>query len=256
MLLLSSKKYILTSFIVTLSTVFLGFVSININELDSVNFSIDSQNILFWGIVVFIIQLFVIVNLYRSHQKIVTDIRRIAKIGELSNPNVQNIISKLGPLGLELEVLIKSQNELVELRANRITSLNSLVSKLCIDSDKSILISDVNGKILHISNVLKHKIDDDEILKQKEVHDIYDIVPNILLDSVISHMELQKSFWVDEENKGLTAYPIFGKDNNLSFCLWEFDSSIKKISKGADVLKSRSASFNNFLDRFKKKKNI
>lgn len=246
MFVLSSKRLLITFFVIMCSTLLLLVLAINFRELKSTEFSIDSQNTLYWGIIIIILQLFTFLNLYRSHKKIIYNIRKISKIGELSHPIVKQILNGMGSLGSEIDVLLRTQNELIELRANRITALNNLISRLSFDYKYPMLITDVSGKILNYSNLIRDKIVIDSM-------NITDIILELPLESIIHSMESSKSIWQDDNFKGVSASPIFDRKNKVSYCLWELDDEIKKINKSTEILKVKKKSFKNFIGRFSKK---
>jgi len=220
-------------------------VVLSIKGFDNLNFSIDSQNILFWGIIALLVQVFSFISLYQSHKKVIYNIRRVSTIGELSHPKVDKILNGMGSIGREIEILLHNQNEIVELRANRIIALNNLVSRLAFGFKSPVIITDVSGKILYFSSHLREKI-------EANAYKITDVIIDLPLESAINLMEGNKSIWQDEAFKGITANPIFGRDNLVSFCLWELDSEIKKINKPHDIINNKG-SFNKFISRFKKK---
>lgn len=254
MILISVKKLVTFIVLIVLSTVFLVFMSINIFVTESVNISFSGQNIIFWGIIVLIFQLFLFYNLYHSHNKVIKNIRRISDIGELSHPKVVKIITEMGSLGHELDSLLKNQNEIIELRARRISTLNILVKTLSSGYNRAILVTDINGMIISISNLLKEKFEKENRSDDLKTDLIIDIVPNLPLKSIVYFIETEKKEWTDEKFKGIKCYPVLNSENNVTFCIWEFDSIDKTSFKVAENVAGHKRPINNFLNRLIKRK--
>lgn len=254
MILISIKKLMSFIVLIVISTSFLVFMSINIFGTESINISFSSQNILFWGIIVLIFQLFLFYNLYHSHKKVIKNIRKISEIGELSHPKVVKIISEMGKLGQELDNLLKNQNEIIELRASRISTLNILVKTLSSGYNRAILVTDINGKIFSISNLLKEKFEKEDRLDELKTDIISQIIPTLPLKTIVYFIETEKKEWSDEKFKGIKCYPVLNTENSVTFCIWEFDSIDKKSLKIADNLTGRKKTINSFFNRITKKR--
>jgi transcriptional regulator with PAS, ATPase and Fis domain len=191
-----------------------------------------------------------------SHKSMVNNLKRISKIGDISHQYSQKILSKMGTLGKEIETMMIEQNHIVVLRSNRISALNTLVKLLCDGYSDSVIITDVKGEILSISNSFTEntKKEGNENTWKK----LSDIRPDINLPDVLSHLEKQHLPWTNPEVKGVVCTPVFDKANMLNFCIWELETQhLNKLykEKQNELIKKKTLSRAQILlKRFSRKK--
>jgi hypothetical protein len=251
MLVISLKRFIVSFLLIILTTGIIIYISITSQSGESLQLRIDTQNIFFWGIIAFLVQIWVGLSLIFSHKHMVNNLKKISKIGDISHKHAQRILSKMGSLGSEIETMMIEQNKLVVLRSNRISALNTLVKILCDGYTDPVIITDVRGSILSISNEFTEKI-------KKEGNDISwkqlgDVRPDINLPDVLSHLEKQHLPWSDPEVKGVVCTPVFDKVNMLNFCIWEFETQhINKIYKEKQNVITQKKTFGKAQDLLKR----
>ncbi|MBI9097847.1 MAG: hypothetical protein JEY91_05195 [Spirochaetaceae bacterium] len=256
MIIITLKRFFISFSIILIITAFLIFLGMNLQEGELIQVRIDTQNILFWGIIAFLLQIGIAITLLFNNQSIINNLKRVSRIGDYSHIQARKILGKMGPLGQEIELMMQEQNNLVVLRSNRISALNNLVRMLCIGYSEPILITDVNGDILSISTTFSEKIkkEGSEISWKK----LSDLRPDIPLTEVLNHLEKQKLPWSDPEIGGVTCTPVFDKMNALNFCIWELETShFNKIykEKQAEKIKGKTRiRVQGFLEMFRNKK--
>ncbi len=250
MVLVNLKRLIIIFIFLLLSTLFLIYISLEKHSAGFADFSITSQNILFWGIVITIIQILLFISTILSHKSIINNIGKITRIGDLSHPKVKKIMNSMGSLGNEIKSMIQEQNTVMELRANRISALNTLVKTLCNGYEESILITDINGDIISASNTLKNRLEKANKGLFDQIKNITDIRDDIPLQKILSYIEKQKISWQDKELKGIICSPVLDKQGNINFCLWEIESETfhkLKVENFTNKVNSR------FIDSIKNK---
>lgn len=258
MIIITLKRFITSFIFILLITAFLVFLGMNLQDGEAVQLRIDTQNMFFWGIIAFLLQIGLAISLLLNHQNIINNLKRVSRIGDYSHIQSRKILGSMGPLGKEIELMMKEQNNLVILRSNRISALNNLVKMLCIGYSGPVLITDVNGDILSISSSFTDKIKKEgSELSWKRINDLR---PDIPLTEVLNHLEKQKLPWSNPEFSGIICTPVFDKTNALNFCIWELETSqLNKMykEKQADKTKVKTrGTVQGFLGRIKKKKEI
>lgn len=233
MITFSRKRYVLTVILVMVATSLLTYISIDLKDLQ-----LDRENIFFWGLIALLTQCILFSSLYFSHRNMVSTLKKITDLNNLSHPYSQKLLKSMGVLGKEIEHMVNEQSIASTLRSNRISALNSMVRILCAGYEEPVLITDVKGAILSISDALSVKInknDSDASLSMKNLSDFRSDIP---LREVLNHLEKQKIPWSNPEIKGVICTPVFDKENVLNFCIWEFESEmfsklLKEKSKGS-----------------------
>jgi len=249
-IMINEKKYII-SWVFTLSlSLFLvirGFNSIKITNEGL------REDFLFLGILIVCAQLLLAVFLLSGHYKVRGRLKRISKMGDLTNQDTQRILNRLGDIGKEINYLLSEQNQLSQLRAGRIAALNTLARQFCMDHRDSILYTDVKGSILGYSDSIeeKLKIDDLELMNME----ITSLWPELPISEILQSMQKQGLPWTDPEHSGISCSPIFDRDNNLHFCVWGIQSGfLKKIAadsrmeKSNDLQRKKRRSLSSFIN--------
>ncbi len=183
----------------------------------------DAQNYFFWGFVILIFQLFIGVSLILSHRRVINLLKRISKIENLRGSHAGRVFNELGELGDEIKNMLKVENDISMLRADRISALNNLISMIIEDYSAPVMVTDISGDSIMMSAKLKNSI-----IKEKDLNDINnicDIRSDININEVLNYMEKQKTFWSFPQESALICTPIFDRRSNIEFCIWEFETS-------------------------------
>lgn len=221
-LLIPRKKLLISLIIFFLSTAFLAVVSMQLQRGDALQIRIDSQNVLFWGIVVLLVQILTALFLYGGHNTLAGNLNRLKRIGDLNHPHAKKILRDMGELGKGIEDMVLEQNQLISLKSGRITALNSLTKMLCSGYSELLAISDVKGDIFGISQVLTDSIRKE--MPDNPLNHIYDLRSDLPLGEILNHLEAFKLPWSDAEYPGITCTPLFDSENKIHFCLWELET--------------------------------
>ncbi len=229
MVMIKVRNYVAAALLLILLTGFLLFLAVKLQGPEALDLSIDKQNILFWGIVVILIQIVILFGLILRHEKILKELEKIAELKELDQPHVQKILKRMGSVGSALYSLLKELNELLALRTYRIQSLNQVLKILCEDSPNAILVSDAMGSVLGQSRKMKEKLASHP---KGQSDNIKDFFPAMNLAEVLNAMEKTRGPWDDREGTGLYCTPVFDRTSSLQLCIWdaEGESLIQKIA--------------------------
>ncbi|MBN2655653.1 MAG: hypothetical protein JXR86_01230 [Spirochaetales bacterium] len=190
MKIIRTSRLIISISLMIVLTAALVLVAMEIKQGSPPEIKLYRENILFWGIIGLSLQIWLGLSLLLNHRGLINEVRRLARIGDFSQPQARKILEHLGPLGREMERMMREQNNLVHLRSNRIPALNNLVKLMGSNYSEPIIISDVNGDILSVSGNLSEKL-------KKNNPDI----------------------------SGVTCTPVTDMVGEIHFCLWEMETS-------------------------------
>jgi len=238
---ISLKRLAVSFVIMLLLTAVIIFLGMDFQSGTPVELKVEVENLLFWGIVVLLLQLWVGLSVLLRHRKVLTELGRLAKIEDVSQPHAEKIFNGLGRTGLAIQRLMLDQNRLLVMRANRIAAHNSLVHLLLEGYGEAAAVTDVTGKVLAMSRPLEEKCRASQGAVAGRT--IMDFLPEVNLKEVLAVMEKQRTFWQEPEKKGAVCTPVFDPEGSLHFCLWEFgDDRLSGItSRAAKMMKAAKA---------------
>ena len=250
MILITRKRLILSLLMILTSTGLLIFAGVRLRPGETPLIRMDRENLLFWGFVVLIFQGWIMTALFIRQRNLIGDLERIGRIGDLSNIQAVRILKKMGSLGEALKKIMADQNEIVKLRSERITALNTLIKMLCEDVDSPVVVTDVTGGVFSYSDRLLEKIGKEQ--EELSLLTIGDIRQDIPLAEVLSHLEKQRLPWNGPEGSGISCTPIFARDGTLHFCIWEMESvNIVSRYKALSIAAGTRQNFQKIQDVFR-----
>ena len=164
--------------------------------------------------------------------------RELDKISEMTrygNFSIEDSLRRIGPLGEKIRQLNQRLTELNAMKSLRISSLAGIISFLLNNSRLSLLITDVTGKISHISPrfLEKLKAESAEVVGKH----ITEVFAELDFQSALGRIEKQHA---ELELEGLkdspTLYPVFNSKNELSnlICVLGKEEIVTKILKYAE----------------------
>ncbi len=224
MVIIRLRRLIISVILITAVTVVLLGIGLSLNEGEPWSLKFDYQNFFFWGLVAVIIQILTGLSLVFNHRKILNIVKRISTIDDIDSVYAEKLFDDIGPLGSEIKNLLRHNSQLSGLRTARISALNSLTEILCEGYAESILVTDVRGEILSMSDKLRGNLQKDK--NESVIKNVLDIRNDIKLSEVLVFIEKHRSAWTDPDGSGLSCTPVFDKNNAVQFCLWEFETSI------------------------------
>jgi hypothetical protein len=170
----------------------------------------------------------------------------------------------MGKLGSLVQNLSAKQSELLHLRATRIAALNSVIAILMAKDMDTLILTDVSGKIFDASAGYYSRAKKESVTTKSSISLL---IPDTDIAKAISHMESQKSGWEDPEKKNFRCTPVFDREGNLQFCIWEIESNslsamtqnaVKSVKTGLSAASGLTGLpgkvFKNIRDRFGKRK--
>lgn len=241
MIVLSLKRLVVSFILVLILTGVIIFLGMDLQSGTPVELKFDVENLLFWGIVVLLLQFWIGLSVLLRHRKVLTELGRIAKIEDVSQPHAEKIFKGLGRTGLAIQRLMLDQNRLLVMRSHRISAQNSLMRLLLEGYGEAAAVTDVTGKVLTMSRPLEEKCRSSQGTVSGQ--SILDFLPDINLKEVLAVMEKQKTFWQEPEKKGAVCTPVFDPEGVMHFCFWEFgDDRLSGISsRAAKMMKAAKA---------------
>ncbi len=203
---------------------FLAFASISIRLFseEPLDLSFDKQNLLYWGIVVFLFQVLVFLLLFTDQRKLISDLRKITNYKDLNHPHSRKLLNQMGEIGVVLNLMLKDFSSLLELRLSRIAAFNKVIRIICEDYPEPIIITDTMGTILGISSVLAKKND----ININQNPQLSLLVPELKLTEVLGFFEKNRVPWKDESGTGLLCTPVYDHTGSLNLCIWEPGSNL------------------------------
>lgn len=241
MIVISLKRLVVSFVLILILTAVIIALGMDLQSGTPVELKIDVENLLFWGIVVLLLQLWIGLTVLMKHRKVLSELGRIAKIEDVSQPHAEKIFDGLGRTGQAIQRLMLDQNKLLVMRSNRIAAHNSLMRLLLEGYGEAAAVTDVTGKVLAMSRPLEEKCRNSQGTLTGQT--ILDFLPDINLKEVLTLMEKQRTFWQEPEKKGAVCTPVFDKEGVMHFCLWEFgaDRLSGISSRAAKMLKAAKA---------------
>ncbi|MDA3956563.1 hypothetical protein [Oceanispirochaeta sp.] len=220
MIVISIKRLIFSFCVILCLTIILLFIGLNLFSIAPLNISFDKQEVLFWGIVILLVQFFIILSAFMGHRKLIADLNKIISYKDLNHPHSMRILDQLGQLGQVLKKMLKEQNDLLELRMNRISAANKVLSLLCEEYPAPVVISDTLGTILGVSDKMRDKIG----FAMKSDSKVSDFFPDMKMAEVMVSLEKNRTPWKAEGKSGYMCTPVFDKGGHLNLCVWELES--------------------------------
>ncbi len=251
MIVVSLKRLIISLSLILSSTLFLLVVSLDLISPLSLGESLEKQDLLFWGIIVFLFQSIMGISILTGHRNVISDLNRLISNKDLSHPHSRKILNQLGPLGQVISRMMKELNELLSLRTDRISALNKVVRLLCDESGKSLVVSDTMGTVLGVSESLLEKTK----LKLSDLSTVTEVLPGIKIAEVMVALEKNRDDWKDSGDSGVVCTPVFDKSGHLNLCIWVLESAgfIQKINRHPANMAARKKMVT-FRDLMKRKK--
>ncbi|MBB6481333.1 hypothetical protein [Spirochaeta isovalerica] len=238
MKIIRTTRLVTTLSLMIILTAALTILAIELKEGSLMEIKLYRENILFWGIIALSLQIWLGLSLFFNHRNLINDVRRLSRIGDFSQPQARKILENLGPLGKEMERMMREQNNLVHLRSNRISALNNLVKLLGTNYAEPIIISDVKGDILSVSGNLSEKLKKNN--PDTLFNNVLEIRPDIPLPEVLTFMVKQRKSWSSPDIAGVTCSPVLDSTGEIHFCLWELETSRFSSQKVMAPIKSKS----------------
>lgn len=258
MIVVSLKRLIISLIIIISVTLMLLVIGLLVKGGEDWYLKLNFQNFLFWGIVVLIIQIWISASLLLSHRKILKSINRLSSFENLDSVNAEKSFKEMGGVGEEIRNVLKKINDLSSMRAYRISALNNLADLLCEGYSEPVVVTDVKGLIVTVSEKLKNRITKES--GRDSINYITDIRPELKLTEVLSFIEKERAAWVASDNSKLSCTPVFDKNSALQFCIWEFETSffaekIKELNKSGSVSQPAYRKLKNLVNPFLKNRN-
>lgn len=189
---------------------------LNAGGLTEADLRFAAEEYLFAGILLSLIIIAAFIFLILRSRNISRELDRLIRQEKLNPASTKAGLLKLGVIGDKLNLLYRQIDEVSEMRGLKISALSNTAEFLSSNLNKSIIITDVTGKILQISRgyIDRSGVRRSEILERN----IESIINGVDIKTVLSRLE-KKRLPTSISIRGLeyTWIPIYNRNNEISY---------------------------------------
>lgn len=164
-------------------------------------------------------------------RKVSAELQRIRAMSSYISLSTQLNSKHLYELSEPLSDLFERVSSINEKQSLKMSAQHALISFLCANINAALLITDVTGKILHVSVRYEEANHTDRAkLLDKNIENI---VPNLFIHEVISNIEFKQKYQKEQkEDLAFHVYPIYNRASQVTYLLFEIgsDSDFTSIS--------------------------
>ncbi|MFA4839073.1 MAG: PAS domain-containing protein [Candidatus Neomarinimicrobiota bacterium] len=205
-----------------------------------------SENFIYFVILSLMILFFVFLHVIFRSKDIYRELDKVIDLVKHGTPLSEDQLKKIDVLGEKILEINSTLNTLNEKKTLKITSQSYLIDFLIGYVHKNMLITDIQGRILKVTESLLHKYN----IEEKEVVDkfIHSFVQNLNFFVVVNDLRGSKNTSFEASvkfNKDenfiicyLSFYPVYNQKNELTNCICfimdetEFLASLKEQANG------------------------
>ncbi|MDD5765710.1 MAG: PAS domain-containing protein [Candidatus Marinimicrobia bacterium] len=238
--------YILVCGIITALAINSYWVFHKFNLSANPDLKYHSENFIYFVILSMLIFLFIFIHIIYRSKDIYKELDKTIDLVKQGTPLTEDHLKKIDVLGQKIFAINSTLNILNEKKTLKITSQSYLVDFLIGYIHQNMLITDIQGRILKVTNSLLHKYN----VEEKEIVDrfIHSFVQNLNFFVVVADLRGSKNTSFEASvkfNKDenfvicyLSFYPVYNQKNELTNCICfimdetEFLASIKEQSNG------------------------
>ncbi len=184
---------------------------------------ITAEWFLFGTIISLLILTLIIGRIIFVRTKVSDELRRIRSMSSYISLSTQLNSKRLYELGPSLAELFKRVSSINEKQALKMSAQHSLISFLCANINAPLLITDITGKILHVSTTYEAHFDTDRSkLIDKSIETI---VPNIYIHEVLNNIEFRQKYKREQKNDlSFHVYPMYNRSAQITYLIFEIGS--------------------------------
>ena len=178
---------------------------------------------LFGAVVALILIALIIGRIVYVRRKVAAELQRIRSMSSYISLSTQLNSKHLYELSAPLSHLFERVSSINEKQSLKMSAQHALISFLCANINAPLLITDVTGKILHVSSRYEenYKTDRAKLLDKN----IENLVPNLFIHEVISNIEFTQKYQKEQkEDLAFRVYPIYNRSSQVTYLLFEIDS--------------------------------
>ena len=188
---------------------------------------------LFAAIVAILLLALIIGRIAFVRRKVSAELQRIRSMSSYISLSTQLSSKHLYELSEPLSALFERVSTINEKQSLKMSAQHALISFLCANINAPLLITDVTGKILHVSIRYEEnsKTDRSKLLDKN----VESLIPNLFIHEVISNIQFKQKYKKQQkEDQPFHAYPIYNRASQITYLLFEIgsDSDFTYISGG------------------------
>ena len=178
---------------------------------------------LFGALAALILIAFMIGRIVYVRRKVAVELQRIRSMSSYISLSTQLKSKHLYELSDPLSDLFERVSSINEKQSMKMGAQHALISFLCANINAPLLITDVTGKILHVSIRYEenYKTDRSKLLDKN----IENLVPNVFIHEVISNIEYRQKYKKEQkEDLSFHVYPVYNRSSQITYLLFEVGS--------------------------------
>lgn len=223
MILIKRVLFLLVAALTIASLLFLGVYGYS-EYRGSGDWSVDelrlfSEQFLFIAIVLSCALLILFGIAFYSSIRLDKQLDKIIELNRVQDFSPERSMEKLGSMGKKITTLYQQLNTQNEKKTYKIGALTALTTFLVNNSDLPLVITDIGGTVLQINNTMVEKLSLSraDVIKKNIAVIFPEInVQNITFELVKYHASIEKK----SSNHTLTCYPIYNRENELSYIVY------------------------------------
>ncbi|MFW6274444.1 MAG: hypothetical protein ACOC2P_01255 [Spirochaetota bacterium] len=228
-----------------------GFI---ITELQA---KLTAEWFLFGALVSLLLMALMIGRIVYVRRRVSAELQRIHSMSSYISLSTQLNSKHLYELSEPLSELFERVSAINEKQSLKMSAQHALISFLCANIKTPLLVTDVTGKILHVS-IRYEEINNTERSKLIDKN-IENLVPNLFMHEVLGNIEVKQKYKKEQkEDLFFHVYPIYNRASQITYLLFEIgsDSDLTYVSGGGpqtNIANPKSDSFaKNISKRMKK----
>ncbi len=178
---------------------------------------------LFGALVALILLSLIIGRTVHVRKKVSAELQRIRSMSSYISLSTQLGSKHLYELSEPLSDLFERVSSINEKQSLKMSAQHALISFLCANINAPLLITDVTGKILHVSMRYEeaNTADRSKLLDKN----IENLVPNLFIHEVISNIEFKQKYKKEQKDDlSFHVYPLHNRASQVTYLLFEIGS--------------------------------
>lgn len=223
----------------------------------SLQAKLTAEWFLFGALIALLLIALIIGRIAFVRRKVSAELQRIRSMSAYISLSTQLNSKHLYELSKPLSELFERVSTINEKQSLKMSAQHALIAFLCANINAPVLITDITGKILHVS--IRYEENSKSERSKLIDKNIENLVPNLFMHEVISNIQFKQKYKKEhKEDLYFHAYPIYNRAAQITYLLFELnsDSDFTYLSGGGPqtpVPKVKENSFaQTMTDRLKK----
>jgi len=162
----------------------------------------------------------IITRILVVRRRVSHELERIQTMSSYISLSSQLNSKRLYELGPPLAELFKRVTSINEKQSLKMSAQHALTSLLCANIDAALLVSDITGKIVHVSIKYEeeYKTERANLLDKN----IENLIPNVFMHEVIANIEKQHTYKKEKkDDRSFRVYPIYNHSSQITYFVFD-----------------------------------